>query len=170
VTRVRAFFLEEATACLATLTDASASDAAGVRALHDAARRLRGNAQVARYREVTDVVRPLEQRLKRVLMGLERWTPEAAEWVAVEAAAVARVIDEVREGRIERETRMEDAMEDSHDTAEAETAIEELEYRGQAALERAAQLHEPLVDAIVSDEAAGPLLDELFDLIRLGME
>jgi hypothetical protein len=47
--------------------------------------------------------------------------------------------------------------------------IRELEYRGPAALERAAELREAVEDAIVGEEPAGPILDELFDLIRLGM-
>ena len=48
--------------------------------------------------------------------------------------------------------------------------IEEIEYDGRAALERALELRPALEDAIVSESPAGPILDELFDLIRLGME
>jgi hypothetical protein len=46
--------------------------------------------------------------------------------------------------------------------------IEALEYAPDAALERALELREPLEMAIVADDPAGPILDELFDLIRLG--
>jgi hypothetical protein len=46
--------------------------------------------------------------------------------------------------------------------------IEDLEYRGRAALQRAESLRMPLEDAIIAGEPAGPILDELFDLIRLG--
>ena len=47
--------------------------------------------------------------------------------------------------------------------------MEELEYRGPAALERALELRAAIEDAVVSQAPVGPLLDELFDLIRLGM-
>jgi hypothetical protein len=47
-------------------------------------------------------------------------------------------------------------------------AIESLEYGPEAALSRAVELREPLEMAIVADEPAGPILDELFDLIQLG--
>lgn len=42
-----------------------------------------------------------------------------------------------------------------------------LEYGGKAALERARTLREPLERAI-AEGRPGPILDELFDLIRLG--
>lgn len=48
--------------------------------------------------------------------------------------------------------------------------VADLEYGGRAALERALELRPALENAIVSEAPAGPLLDELFDLIRLGMQ
>lgn len=50
-----------------------------------------------------------------------------------------------------------------------EIAIEELEYTSEAALARALELRTPLEDGIVAEETVGPILDEIFDLIRLGM-
>ena len=46
--------------------------------------------------------------------------------------------------------------------------IERLEYRGPEALERAETLRLPLENALITGEAPGPIIDELFDLIRLG--
>lgn len=46
--------------------------------------------------------------------------------------------------------------------------IEDLEYRGRAALKRAEALRIPLEDAIAAGQPSGPIMDELFDLIRLG--
>lgn len=50
-----------------------------------------------------------------------------------------------------------------------EIAIEELEYTSEAALARALELRAPLEDGIVAEDTVGPILDEIFDLIRLGM-
>jgi hypothetical protein len=61
-------------------------------------------------------------------------------------------------------------MESQPGTAESEVAIEELEYQAHAALARAAELRAPLEAAIFDDQPVGPILDELFDLIRKGME
>jgi hypothetical protein len=51
----------------------------------------------------------------------------------------------------------------------AEVPIDELEYAGRAALERALELRVALEDAIVAEEPVGGIIEELFDLIRLGM-
>lgn len=50
-----------------------------------------------------------------------------------------------------------------------EVAMEDLEYTPEAALTRALELRAPLEDGIVAEETVGPILDEIFDLIRLGM-
>lgn len=168
MSRVRTFFLEEAAECLAILTSSPPAESrAG--ALHAAARRLRGNAQLARYRPVAEVALRLEHRLKRLRLGREEWTDETAQVVNRDVAAVARTVDAVRDGRIERECKPEVRMEEQQVTADVEVAIEELEYTGPAALARAVELRAPLEDAIAADEAVGPLMDELFDLIRMGM-
>jgi hypothetical protein len=52
-------------------------------------------------------------------------------------------------------------------SAEAPVPIEALEYSPDRALERALSLREALEMALVADEPAGPVLDELFDLIQL---
>lgn len=52
----------------------------------------------------------------------------------------------------------------------AEVAIEDLEYRGEAALARALELRSMLEETLLEDAPLSPILDELFDLIRLGME
>lgn len=51
--------------------------------------------------------------------------------------------------------------------AERIVPIDALEYRGEAALGRALSLREPLEQA-VAEGRPEPILDELFDLIRLG--
>jgi chemotaxis protein histidine kinase CheA len=169
MSRVTAFFLEEADACLAALgRDAVA--AGNVAKLHAAARRLRGNAQLARYGAVTELALRLERRLKSVARGQAGWTPAVAAAVVAEVAALEEAIGAVREGRIQREPTRGEGMDQPVDQAGAEVAMEELEYRGEAALVRATQLRGPLEDAIAADEGTGPILDELFDLIRLGME
>ena len=47
--------------------------------------------------------------------------------------------------------------------------ISQLEYSGHAALRRALTLRQGLEDASGDDPAARELLEELFDLIRLGL-
>ncbi len=51
-----------------------------------------------------------------------------------------------------------------------EVDIGTLEYAPGPALQRALDLRTALEDALVSDAPVGPILDELFDLIRLGMK
>jgi hypothetical protein len=50
------------------------------------------------------------------------------------------------------------------------TDIGELVYRGPAALRRALELRPRLEQALREEPGARELLDELFDLIRLGLE
>lgn len=68
---------------------------------------------------------------------------------------------------MEPEERMEQGTQDGNAPV---VRIDDLEYGGEAALERALELRPALEDAIVSESPAGPILDELFDLIRLGMK
>jgi hypothetical protein len=174
VSTVRAFFLEEAGECLGELKSCSAPARLDPRRAHAAARRLRGSAQLARYRPVADQARRLEARLKPLARqhagdGHAEEYPSLAGEVAALVAALERSVDDVRQGRIEREPRLEKEMDQAHEPAVVEVAIDELEYRGEAALARALDLRSALEDAILEDEPAGPILDELFDLIRLGM-
>ena len=57
-------------------------------------------------------------------------------------------------------------MEDEREE-ERVVAIETLEYEPDAALDRARSLRRPLEQAIDAGHPTGPILDELFDLIRL---
>ena len=61
------------------------------------------------------------------------------------------------------ESKQQEAM-----ATERVVPIEDLEYRGRAALRRAEALRIPLEDAIDAGDPPGPIIDELFDLIRLG--
>lgn len=169
MSRVRAFFLEEAAECLATLKASMPAGGAEAGAWHGAARRLRGSAQVARYGPVAAAAGRLERRLKRLAGEPGPWTDAEAAAVAHEVGVVEAVVRGVEEGRIRPDERMEDRMEQNEDTAAIEVAIEELEYRGTAALDRAMDLRGALEDAIVEAQPIGPIMDELFDLIRLGM-
>jgi hypothetical protein len=73
-------------------------------------------------------------------------------------------------GDADENGRSETVMDQQTDGAPATGEIVDigtLEYAGEAAVDRALALREPLEDAIVSEEPPGPILDELFDLIRL---
>lgn len=171
--RVQAFFLEEAADCLVLLARPRPLEADDVGPLHAAARRLRGNAQLAQYGAVSRVALRLERRLKPVARGAADWTPATARAVAEDIEALTAAVEAVREGRVEREppvSREEDTMENHEVEGAEEVAIEELEYRGRPALARALEIRTGLEDAIAADEPVGPILDELFDLIRMGME
>lgn len=173
MSRVRSFFLREAGECLAEIRTEVAAKSLDVGAVHAAVRRFRGSAQMARFEEVARKARALERRLRE--HGAEA-EPEAegalrreiGEGLSVLGAAV----EAVREGRLEEDPRMEAGMEEREDQAshagEDVVPIDALEYRGEAALERALDLRAAVEDVIVSEAPAGPVLDELFDLIRLG--
>lgn len=77
------------------------------------------------------------------------------------------------DGGAEQETReppMDEPNEYHEPGAEDVVPIESLEYQGDEALERAEALRLPLEDAIIAGEPPGPIIDELFDLIRLGRQ
>lgn len=172
---VRSFFLEEAGECLGELISYSAPGRLDPRRAHAAARRLRGSAQLARYRVIAEQAWRLESRLKplarRPAEGPTESAPSAlVDEVAALVASLERSVDGVRQGRIEREPRVEKEMDEAHEPAVVDVAIEELEYRGEAALARALELRSVLEESMIEDEPAGPILDELFDLIRMGME
>jgi HPt (histidine-containing phosphotransfer) domain-containing protein len=136
--------------------------------LHAAARLLRGSAQLARYGAVAAVAQRLERQLKRQV--------EAGTWGATETAAfregvaaVAAAVQAAMDGTIPQDMRTTMSTESQGGDDAVEIAIEELEYAPKAALERALELRAPLEDGIVAEDTVGPILDEIFDLIRLGM-
>ena len=61
-----------------------------------------------------------------------------------------------------------DEQERDEPVTEQAVPIDTLEYHGHTALERAQTLRAPLEDAIAAGDPPGAILDELFDLIRLG--
>ncbi|HSH44948.1 MAG TPA: Hpt domain-containing protein [Longimicrobiales bacterium] len=158
MSRVRAFFLEEASECM---RDARAGlDAGDHPRLRSAVRRLRGSAQMARFGEVAEVAGTLEEALG----------PGGDPDVAGALDRLDDLLGAVRVGELEQDLEPEKPMEGE---GRAENGgmveIEELEYRGRAALERALQLREAIEDAVVAEQPVGPILDELFDLVRQGM-
>lgn len=170
MSRVRRFFVREAEECLAALRQQLARERPDAGAAHAAARRLRGSAQMARFGAIAETAGALERRLRP---GPDRGAGEApfAEMGAV-LESLEKEVQAVRDGRRDEDPRMEAGMDerDAVETGGGEDImpIEALEYRGEAALERALALREALENAIVAEEPAGPVLDELFDLIRLG--
>jgi len=170
MSRVRAFFVEEATVCLAAVEEALAGASPDPAAVHRAIRRLRGNAQVARFGALAREARSLEESLKPVACGELSWGDALARQVGDAVPRLARAVDAVREGRMEpdeREPLMDEQEPTGMETDEV-VAIDTLEYRGPVALERARALREPLEEAIMAGDPPGAILDELFDLIRLG--
>lgn len=169
--RVRAFFVEEATECLGAIRTELARTNPHPDAVHAAIRRFRGSALMARFGGLADAAWSLERELKLAARGDARWDDAFRRRVAGELAVLAGGLDAVREGRMERDEK-EPSMEErssTESTVEAEVVpIEALEYQGAAALERARALRGPLEAAIGSGAPTDAILDELFDLIRLG--
>lgn len=171
MSRVRAFFVEEAAECMTILRGELRAPSPDPVALHAAVRRLRGSAQVARFGDLAREASVLESLLKPVAKGGAVWEETLGRRLKEGLESLARGIDAVREGRTEQ-----DAREGSVDEARASEApsdgdvvsMESLEYGGSEALNRAQALRGPLEDAIIEGEPAGAILDELFDLIRLG--
>lgn len=186
MSRVRSFFLREADECLAAMGAEVDAESMDVPAVYGAVRRFRGSAQMARFDGVARTAAALERRLRPYAAGgptrtsgLEPEHPAPSERDATLREVVREVlrslradVEAVREGRLEEDPRMEAGMEagderDGPDGPEV-VAIESLEYRGEAALERALELRSAVEAAVGPDAPAGPVLDELFDLIRLG--
>jgi hypothetical protein len=169
MSRVRAFFLQEAAECLAVLAAAGTPQPRDARRLHAAARRLRGSAQLARYGAVAAAAGGAERRLKPLAAGREGWSDAAAEAVAEAIAAAEAAVRAVREGTIQQDARTTMSTERQAEKRGTEISITELEYTREAALARALELRAALEDGIVAEDTVGPILDEIFDLIRLGM-
>lgn len=185
MSRVRSFFLREADECLAAMGAEVDAESMDVPALYGAVRRFRGSAQMARFDGVARTAAALERRLRPYAAGDPARTagsaPDGQSGPASDAAlrGVVREVlrslraemEAVRQGRMEEDPRMEAGMEEreEQDGREAEVVpIETLEYRGEAALERALELRSAIEAAVGPDASVGPVLDELFDLIRLG--
>ena len=166
--RVRSFFLTEAEECLRILAKELDAPTPDVRRAHGAARLLRGSAQMARYGAVADRAAGLERGLKPVARGHAPWTAELAGAARRDVAALASMVGAVRSGGLEADSTTELAMSAEQSSGDV-VPIEELEYAGERALERALELRGPLEDAIVAEQPVGPLLEELFGLVRLGM-
>ncbi|MFP4623935.1 MAG: Hpt domain-containing protein [Gemmatimonadota bacterium] len=189
--------LEEARDALRAGADSGGNRPPDRSTLHAALRRFRGSAQLARYGELAEAVRSLERRLHPDTG--EPWVPGLASEVEAALDGLEDELDTIRAGRVQQDPRMETGMDDYgqqpgglEDTGEvgstdgAEPAegpgpvdgagpsvdvvpLARLEYSGEAALERALTLRTPLEDAVVAEEPVGPILDELFDLISLGL-
>lgn len=165
--RERAFFLEEATGCLQSARTELARELPDRMTLYRAVRRLRGSAQLARLGGVAREAAALEALLRQE-PGNEGWTRALGAAAKPGLGRLEAAIDAVRSGAIETADEMETVME-GEARVEGTVGMDELEYRGNAALERALELRRALEEAIVTEAPAGPVLDELFDLIRLGM-
>lgn len=180
MSRVRTFFLREGAECLSRIREEVAGEMPmDTAAVYRAIRRFRGSAQMARFGEVADRAWVLEQRLRElpVRRSEEGGTSAMDEALGREVRNVLESLESdmeaVREGRLEAESRTEAGMQEQQ-TGEGQgtgvVPVEAIEYRGEAALDRALELRAPLERAIVSDEPAGPILEELFDLIHLGLK
>ena len=170
--RVRAFFIEEATECLEAARRELTAPTPDAARLLSAARRLRGSAQLARFGGLAREAGVLEDRLRRQLKasGEQSDTGVSKSEMGGTLAALEQSLRAVRLGEIEQDTEPENLMDgEAVAGSDGVVEIEELEYRGRAALDRALQLREALEDAVVTDQPVGPILDELFDLVRLGM-
>jgi chemotaxis protein histidine kinase CheA len=169
--RVRAFFLEEAAQCLSELRRPPAGVVPGDLArLHAAARRLRGSAQLARYAPVAAVAGPLERRLRQLARGEGAWNDDVAAEVARAIDTVVDAVQDVREGRTEQGASRNMTEQRQGQPDIPEVPIARLQYDRDAALARALDLRTPLEDAMATHGPVDAILDELFDLVRLGMK
>ena len=167
MSRVRAFFVEEAEECLEAI-DAELSGRPDPGAVYRSIRLLRGSAQVARFGALANEAGSLEAAVRPTARGERPWDEALERRVRQAAASLAERVDAVREGRTEQdEDEREPMAEQGHENGAEAVPVETLEYRGDAALQRALELREPLEKA-VSDGDPDAVLDELFDLIRLG--
>ena len=167
MSRVRAFFVEEATGCLQKARGELARERPDRMALYRAVRRLRGSAQLARLDGVAREAAALEALL-RPGPGNEGWTTALRPATEPGLGRLEAAVDAVRTGSMETVDEMETVME-GEARAEGAVGMDELEYRGTAALERALELRTAVEEAIVKETPTKAVLDELFDLIRLGM-
>ena len=166
--RLTRFFLEEAEDCLGSLRAELERASPEVAPLHRAARRLRGSAQMARYEDVVRSALALERSLREG--DPSTLAAEEVEEVRRRIEELEREVEAVRAGRATRNSSTEWPMDDQHTEQGADPVsvdISALEYRGNAALDRATSLREPLEDRLGAGEPVETILDELFDLVRL---
>lgn len=168
--RIRDFFIREATESLGIMRWALDGPHPDVAALHGAVRRLRGSAQLARFGAIAERAGRFEDELKPMARAGTA-SPEAVRVAAMEEVdALERALAAVRAGTMEQDSKSERPMEANRVGEAEEVGIDALEYAGRSALERARELRTALEDAVVTDTPVGPILDELFDLIDLGMK
>lgn len=165
--RTRAFFLEEATECLVAARAELERETPDLTAAHRAVRRLRGTAQLARFPGIATRAASLEGRLRDAPRA-GGWPPDVSRATAEALRWLESAVAGVRSGEVEPEIQGDEQM-DGEARVEGDVGIEDLEYRGRAALERALRLREVIEEATRTGASVAPLLDELFDLIRLGM-
>lgn len=165
----RAFFIEEATECLGAARSELERAAPDPAALHRAVRRLRGTAQVARLTGIATRAASLEERLRDATGSTSGWSPDLGASAARSLLWLESALERVISGDTEHGNQGGEEM-DREVRAEGGVDIEELAYRGGAALERAVKLRPAIEEATTTAVPLDPLLDELFDLIRLGMK
>ncbi|HUG42158.1 MAG TPA: hypothetical protein VMM12_16940 [Longimicrobiales bacterium] len=170
MSRVRAFFVEEGTECLTTARAEIGRVAPDRAVVYRAIRRLRGSAQVARFGGLAREAARVEERV-RPAADDGGWSPELTAFAEAALAGLHAALEAVRAGEVEPMEEMKATMDGEATVGGVGGAVgvEELEYRGPAALERALELRSAIEDAVVGDAPVGPLLDELFALIRLGL-
>lgn len=180
MSRVRSFFLDEAGRWLAELRQHVGSSPLDIDAVYRAIRRVRGNAQMARFGGLATTARGLEARLRPYLRrGAEADEAMLRPEIRAVLESLEQGVEAVRDGRLVEDPKVEAEMDEQGmseqgmggemDSAEGGVVpVDTLEYRGAGALDRALSLRGALENAIVEDRQTGPILDELFDLIRLG--
>lgn len=160
-----AFFLAEADDCLDALRRELSRERSDPATLYFAARRLRGSAQLARLGALADTAWDLEGRLRTVARGSGSWTPALEREVHTGFQVLVHRVDRVRTRGTEHMT--ESMMVEERRAGDEIVPIETIEYDRRAALERALALRKPLEEALSSNKSPSPILEELFDLIRL---
>lgn len=167
MSRVRDFFVDEAGECLRAARTELARQAPDRSVVYRAVRRLRGSAQLARFAPIEGEAAALESSL-RPEPGAVGFPAELRGAAGAGLDRLEAALARVRSGAMNPGDGSETTME-ADGRADGVVGMEELEYRGRAALERAIELRAAIEDAVVGQAPVGPLLDELFDLIRLGM-
>lgn len=168
MSRVRAFFLEEAAECLQAARAELARAMPQRQVVYRAVRRLRGSAELARFGGVAGQALLLEQRI-RPRENDGGWSPELTALTDRGLGVLEAAVESVRAGEVEPTAEKKATM-DGEAMAGGVVGVEELEYRGRAALERALELRSAIDRAIAEGGPVEATLDEIFALIRLGIE
>lgn len=168
MTRTRSFFLREAAECLGTLREDLVDGHPDLGRAYRAARLLRGSAQMARFGRLGARAERLEHSVRAAHRGEAEWSPEAAAEARQIVEELEAAVAGIRAGRIQQDPRTELDM-DGQQEQGGIMDVAELEYRGERALERALELRSELERALEEGRSSQGILDELFDLVRLGM-